>query len=1640
MPEASKSKTVTVKLLPQANDDNASGLENGLLWIDVLANDLAQNAASLWSLDQVDRALHTSPLTAVQLLSGASVWFQDGKVVYDASAAWDHLAAGELATDTFTYSIRLANGAVTYATVTVEIMGEADGITGFVSDGYVADATVFVDVDGDGMLDDDEDSTTTDANGDFFLDTAQVGQLLAFGGTNIDTGLANTLTLAAPVGASAINPLTTLIAAMIDPANGIDAGAAEAAIKSALGLPDVDLLSYDMLAAEAGDPDALAAQKAAGSVVTLLLAARELGGADAPAAEAAVLDALAGALTAGDPVALADTAVLSSIFAAALPDADYAAAVSSVAAANALIEDAGSFAEVAHGQALAAAIRDTDGDEWIEGSAADEVFDGRSSGYLAINGGDGSDTVVLGGPRDAFTFESRNGFIYAVGPDGETELDAIERVLFTDGAATIQELGPFTVEGTGNTFLHGTYADDILIGHATENDAVELRGTGTDFADGRGGDYDRVVIDLGLESAGATIAFTGTQVLELTSGTKTIANFEQVQFRDSVFDDTLSGGDGQDIFQYRGGNDVYDGGEGIDWIHLDAAFEDLVFAQVDPTTYTATAADGDVLTFRNFEGLLSYATLESVTNIAALLRLPITGTPGDDWLEGTDGDDVFAASGGNDYVIGSSGTDTLRLSGTRADYAVAAADTGGTEIMVVDLRTGAPDGKVYALSVEAFAFADQTLGLADLGPFTVTGTVDGDALQGTYGDDYIFGLDGDDLIYWWPGGNDVIDGGDGTDLVHIELWQSGGPVSFTFNGDGTYAMPTGETLTLTAVEDVELIGGEQGDTLVGGAGNDFIVGEEGDDWLEGGDGSDSLEGYEGDDTLIGGAGDDFIGDTAGNGVADGGEGTDVFAVLGERDQFRADYVDDTTIRLTDLSGAGTFLVQNVEIVRFWGIDATPEELVARIGEPGSDWLIGSEGNDLFLTSGGTDFLWGELGTDLLRLTGTRADYSLTADPDGSDLLVLTDLREADPETGLGPDGVMHLSSIERLQFADGNALVSEYGPFTFVDVPGNDGSFQGTYSNDVVLAGDGDDWLFSAEGTDTLDGGEGTDTAYFDFRREASGIIVDFSAASPIVRLGQAVTLAGIEKFEVDGSDFDDTITLGAGDDMAWASGGHDVIDGGDGHDIVMLDDGYNAFQFTLEGDGSLRITSTGLGGRSSDWSLVLRNVEGVVLSGPRSVFDIAALVSPVYGSSGGADLSVGPDDKVIIAGSGDDRIDTWGGGDAWIDGGDGDDLAYIDFAESAEGVFFQFDGSGQDQFIDQLGVTLVNVERAEIYGSDFDDRLRGGQNDDVVWGGAGNDRLFGAEGRDIVQGGTGNDILTGHAGNDIFQFDFTDSGDDVIADFIHGQDRIYLNGVTIGEWAPIDGDGDGAVDSLGTTYSTETAALGTITVGGLDAPQVVTMHIGHGGDDILMGTDGNDYLWGNSGSDRIVASTLGDDYIDGGPGFDWLIFNLENATEGLVFNLATDQSAVIRGGVKQIHNMEAVMTSGSQFADVITGGDNFDSLFGGRGDDVLNGGGGDDQLSGDFGNDTLTGGAGRDTFTINFYETGDKTITDFESGVDILQIDRSNILSPWTFADVDGDGSLDASTHYQGTVSGLGSGEIILLGASAEPEIFWVG
>lgn len=166
-------------------------------------------------------------------------------------------------------------------------------IGGKVADGYVRGAKIYIDENGNGIADTAEDTgVVTDATGGFSLTTTKKGPIIAVGGVNIDTGIANTLVLKAPSGSSIINPVTTMIQGYVASHPGATAETAETAIQNSLGLPNVDLLTYDPLSA--ADANSVAVQRTLAQLASILtLAASDpKGGTATDADKLATMDAV----------------------------------------------------------------------------------------------------------------------------------------------------------------------------------------------------------------------------------------------------------------------------------------------------------------------------------------------------------------------------------------------------------------------------------------------------------------------------------------------------------------------------------------------------------------------------------------------------------------------------------------------------------------------------------------------------------------------------------------------------------------------------------------------------------------------------------------------------------------------------------------------------------------------------------------------------------------------------------------------------------------------------------------------------------------------------------------------------------------------------------------------------------------------------------------------------------------------------------------------------------------------------------------------------------------------------------------------------------------------------------------------------
>ncbi len=193
--------------------------------------------------------------------------------------------------------------------------------------------------------------------------------------------------------------------------------------------------------------------------------------------------------------------------------------------------------------------------------------------------------------------------------------------------------------------------------------------------------------------------------------------------------------------------------------------------------------------------------------------------------------------------------------------------------------------------------------------------------------------------------------------------------------------------------------------------------------------------------------------------------------------------------------------------------------------------------------------------------------------------------------------------------------------------------------------------------------------------------------------------------------------------------------------------------------------------------------------------------------------------------------------------------------------------------------------------GADTPEALEGGVDNDVLYGNAGNDTLT---------GGAGDDLLRGGVGDDTYIFDLAD-GHDVLSEVDGGNDLIIINAnglaFTQFEFARVDGDGAGGdplandllmrfegqsilMGSSQTVMPDRIQFAGGASLHGYDlGAGVYTFgNTGNAGDDMRIGTDGNDGMNvdgtavnGGAGDD-VVFGLGGNDTLYSGPGSDLLV------------------------------------------------------------------------------------------------------------------------------------------------------------------------
>ena len=667
-----------------------------------------------------------------------------------------------------------------------------------------------------------------------------------------------------------------------------------------------------------------------------------------------------------------------------------------------------------------------------------------------------------------------------------------------------------------------------------------------------------------------------------------------------------------------------------------------------------------------------------------------------------------------------------------------------------------------------------------------------------------------------------------------------------------FGLGAGDTITLNeasgALPRANLFGGAGNDTLTGGSGGDMLFGQGGNDTLLGKGGFDFLFGGADNDTLTGGDADDQVFGESGSDrmIWNPGDDTDL----------NEGGAGSDTVEINGGGGAEVFTTTaNGVRVRFDRLDPAPFSI--------------------------------DIGTsEKLVLNANGGDDSFSATGNLAALIQIT------VDGGTGNDTILGSNGIDLLMGGDGDDFIDGQ--------QGNDSAFLGA-GNDVFQWDPGD-------GSDTVEGQEGADTLLFNgsggaeifeasanggrvrFTRNLGNIVMDLNdvEAIDLNTLGSADTttvndLSGTDLVEIN---IDQAGTIGgtAGDgqaDVVIVNGtnGDDIIDiFGAGTSVAVLGLATQVNIANSEGANDSLVINA-LGGDDGVTATTLP--AGVI----KLTIDGGAGDDTILGSQG-ADVFLGGDNNDFIFGDNGNDLALMGAGDdvfQW-EPGDGNDTL-----EGQDGVdTMLFFGSNADENIDIVAnggrvilfrnVANVTMDLNDVESIDF--RALGGADNIVVGDLSGTDvTQIGLDLRGPNGGGDGAaDTVTvnGTNGDDIFGAAGDAGGVNVfglqaaVNIFFQEQanDRLTLNAL----------GGDDSVNAS----SLEADGIQLAINGGLGQD----IMIGSEGDDQFNGGDGNDTALMGAGDDTFVWNPGDDnDTLEGQDGFDKMLFNGANVAENITIS-----------------------------------------------------------------------------------------------------------------------------------------------------------
>ncbi len=1149
----------------------------------------------------------------------------------------------------------------------------------------------------------------TDAGGGAELVTSLPKQVPA---TAVNTLAVDLLNLDAPIGASTMNPLTTLVERAIE--LGLSPNEAEAAIKAALGIdPSVKLFSFDAYAAALADPtDALALRVEAIAVQVAVLTSLSN---DDTGSKLAL--ALVEANGSGTVLDLSDPDVLSALTGVpAVLDpvtGKYPQPLAEIFDRNANLADASSVAGIEQ--------------EWQDLLTIQDQIASTSIADLSLHINQAPTGLPLGtlaGVQDqAVTIAVVDLLNGLSDPEGDA---------LTISGLTSDQPGTITQNADG------TWSFDAAPGYTGP---VELSYSVVDPQGASITVTKLLIIDAAAAPVNTAPAVSGPVLLDVAEDSVTLINpLANVTDADgdpltTLEPATLTAGFSLDAAT---GEILFNASDAA-YQHL-AAGETMVVTQdylvsdgIDTTPasiqITVTGANdaaqfGGVSTGEVTED--SVLTVSGSASVAdadtgqSLFQVPVAP------LQGTFGSVMIDSAGNWTYTLDNTLPAVQALSaGTTAQDTVTVYSSDGTPLTIAVTVTGTNDAAVIDGASTGTVTEDR--GLLASGALTVTDADTGEAsfvagtLAGTYGSASLTAAG-----VWTY----TLDNGSAA----VQSLTAGQTLTDTLTVQSLDGTTSTLSITINGIDEATggpaIYGTTLADPITGTNGDDVIYGLDGKDTIYGLDGNDLIDGGSGADLIDAGAGNDTI--FIGSGLIDsettankklqfesviGGTGYDTIVVDGPS----TDYVITSTVisptlvqrTITSLVSGKHSTTTDIEAFQF--SDGVRVEFAPQNHAPtgaATAILTGTEDTPAVINLANLIAGFTDSDGDILSVSGLAASAGVLVDNLDGTWTLTPDANFNGPVTlsylvGDGNGGstaatnTLTVTAVNDAAAIAGQATGSvtedgtlqASGTLTIADVDAGEAAFvagalQGSYGSATLTAAG--DWTYtlanSSAAVQAMAGGVAVqDTlTVTSLDGTTSSLIITINGANEPVPTG--VTLTGTSAANL--------LTGGMGNDILLGLGGNDKLVGNGGDDILNGGTGGDAM----------------IGGAGNDTYYVDNT-----------------------------------SDKVTeVAGGGIDSIVTT--------------LSKLTLGANVENL----DYTGTQNFTG-TGNALDNV-------------ISGGSAADILLGGVGNDTLLGELGNDQITGGLGSDILTGGGGADLFIFKTSAEASDTITDFAHLVDHIDLH------------------------------------------------------------------------------------------------------------------------------------------------------------------------------------------------------------------------------------------------------------------------